>query len=342
MLASCAGSAHRPRCMCQQGGIEMYVARRGKLFYLCRMPGTGFLHADDCASVEESSLLSGAFFYAPGAITETSDGGLALAVDLSLRERPNDLLTSLSIDGLLDVLLEQANINRIAPKSEPATWPRIRERLLEAASVLRLLQGPLPDFLFLPEKYSHERATEVQGSCEELLMSQPGLTLICAPLKEFRATAYGWQLVLKHLPGLRLWLSKNLAQKLECRWCAPRVSKPPTFGLCLVAAKPGARKGNFSVENMVCLPTNNRFLPCSSDADAVIADQLLSAGHSLMRPLRFDCDPAFPLADFAILDSAEPRPVFILQPSGNEALDTAKRGLVATMKRNNVAMTVFC
>ena len=119
------------------------------------------------------------------------------------------------------------------------------------------------------------------------------------------------------------------------------MSNPPAFGLCLVTAKPGAREGNFNVENLACLPTNNRFLPCATNADAEIADQLLASGHSLMRPLRFDCDPAFPLADFAVLDRGDPRPVFVLKPSGNEALDAAKRSLVGTLNRNNVAMTVY-
>ena len=339
LLASSVGSVHRPRCMCRPGGVEMYVTRRGKFCYLCRMPGTGFLHAEDCVSVEESSLLSGAFFYAPGSITETDSGHLALAVNLLFQDRQPGLLTSLSIDGLLDILLEQANINRITPKSDPATWNRIREGLQDAASLIRLQQGPLTDFLFLPEKYSHETAPDVQKACETLLQEKPGLALVCAPLKEFRPTAYGWQLVLKHLPGLRLWLSKDLAKRLEDRWCDPRVSNPPAFALCLVTAKPGIREGNFTVENLACLPTNNRFLPCGANAE--IADSLLGSGHSLMRPLRFDCDPAFPLADFALLDRGEPKPVFVLKPSGNEALDAAKRGLVSTLNRNNIAMTVY-
>lgn len=74
LLKESHGTDRRPRCMCQPGGVEMYVGRRGQIFYLSRMPGSGFLHAANCASVEDNTLLSGALSYAPGAIIEGSDG----------------------------------------------------------------------------------------------------------------------------------------------------------------------------------------------------------------------------------------------------------------------------
>lgn len=80
ILKDCHGTERRPRCLCRPGGVEMYVGRRGQVYYLSRMPGTGFLHADGCASIDDNTLLSGAHAYAAGAIIERADGMLQLAI----------------------------------------------------------------------------------------------------------------------------------------------------------------------------------------------------------------------------------------------------------------------
>ena len=131
LLKESHGTDRRPRCMCQPGGVEMYVGRRGQVFYLSRMPGSGFLHADNCASVEDNTLLSGALSYAPGAIVEGSDGTLQLAANLDRRERQAAPITELSIDGVLEVLIEQADLNRVQTGEEPRTCSTIVKRFLQ-------------------------------------------------------------------------------------------------------------------------------------------------------------------------------------------------------------------
>ena len=143
------------------------------------------------------------------------------------------------------------------------------------------------------------------------------------------------------MPGLRLWVSKAVANELEHRWRAPGFTRPPRYALCLVAAKPGRRPGNFTVTNMACLSTDSNFFPCRTDREALIASELLTAGHSLLRPLRFDCEPSQVLADFAILDGDDPEPVFVLSPTGDEELDMAKRRLASVMQRHQAPMKVF-
>ena len=127
ILKDCPGTERRPRCLCRPGGVEMYVGRRGQVYYLSRMPGTGFLHADGCASVEDNTLLSGAHAYAAGAIIERADGMLQLAINLDRRERPAAPQTQLSIDGLLDLLIEQADLNRVQIGAEPRTVGALTE-----------------------------------------------------------------------------------------------------------------------------------------------------------------------------------------------------------------------
>ena len=342
LLAASHGTDHRPRCMCQLGGIEMYVGRRGHVYYLARMLGTGFLHAERCESVEDGKLFSGAFAYAPGAIIEEPNGILSLSANLGRMDRQPPPPTAVSIDGVLDFLVEQADINRVNAGDEPNSWASVRDRMMEAATFIKLGGANLASHLYLPERYSRERGAEILAECESLLKTGGEYTLICAPLKEIRATTYGWQVVLKHLPGLRLWASKEAAQAMERRLRTSCFNNPPTYALCLVAAKPGQREGNYSINNMACLTTNSRFLPCRTERQAEVADSLIKDGRStLLRPLRFDCAPVLALADFAILGDDTPEPIFVLSPSGDDDLDAAKRSMANLMQRNRAKVMVF-
>lgn len=341
ILASTHSSDCRPRCMCVPDGVEMYVGRRGHVYYLSRMPSSGFLHAEGCDSVEDSTILSGANAYPPRAIVEYPDGSLCVATNLDRRDRQDPPLTEVSIDGLLDLMVEQADLNRLAASDESRTWATVRERLGEAATLVRLGNTSLTSSLYLPDRYSRERSAEVLAECEGFLKSEAGHAIICAPLKEVRTTTYSWQIVLKHLPGLRLWVSKEVAEDLESRWRMPYFSNPPRFAICLLIAKPGRRVGNYTVTNMACLPTDSNFLPCRSEREASVADELIRAGHPLLRPLRFDSDPSNVLADFAILDGDSPVPVFVLAPTGDDAMDSAKRSMVSLMQRNHAKVKVF-
>ncbi len=341
LLATARNSDRRPRCMCVSGGVEMYVARRGQNYYLSRMPGTGFLHAGNCDSVDDTTIFSGISAYAPGVIIEQGDGSLRVTANLERRDRQEDPVTEVGIDGLLDVLVEQADLNRVSAGAEPRSWSSVRDRLMEASSWVSLGNGTLADFLFLPGAYSRETGAATLADCEGFLKDNPGTALICAPLKDLKLTTYSWQVVLKHLPGLRLWASKEYAEDMEQRWGLAHFHTPPTYALCLVAVRPGRREGNHTVINMACLPTDANYLPCRTEQDAKIASQLLEDGKSLLRPLRFDISLEEPLADYAILARETPKPVFVLAPSGNAEFDSAKRSLAALLQRNKADVLVF-
>lgn len=341
ILAESHGTDRRPRCMCQNRGVEMYVGRRGHVFYLSRMPGTGFLHADNCASVEDGTLLSGAHCYAAGAVVERADGTISLAANLERRERQADPLVEVSIDGLLDFLVEQSDLNRIQPDERPRSWSSVREKLLEVAGQICIGATPLPDILFLPDRYSRERSASDLAACESLIKSAAGHALILAPAKEVRMTTYSWQVLLKHLPGLRLWASTEAAEAIEARCQAPIFNAPAPYALSLVLVKPGRREGNYTVTNMASMPTDANFMPGRTEREAEIAGLLISEGHALLRPLRFDAPVTHVLADYAILDGNSPEPVFVLAPTGNDELDSGKRATAALLQRNGVQVKTY-
>jgi hypothetical protein len=57
-LARVYDGPERPRCMCQRGGIEMYVAKH-RLYVVKRMPDTGHQHHATCVSYEPERGQSG-------------------------------------------------------------------------------------------------------------------------------------------------------------------------------------------------------------------------------------------------------------------------------------------
>lgn len=334
-------SARRPRCCCRQEGVEMYIGRRGKRYYLSRMPGTGFLHSESCSSVETSSILSGAQCYTQGVMTENEKGELCLIADLALLDRQPPPLNAIGVDGLLDLLIELADLNRIQPEEPQRTWQSVREKLLSTASLVCIGETPLAELLFLPEHYTPENSAAVLSNCESMLSGERGFALVLAPLKEIRMTTYSWQVVLKHLRGLRLWASKELGASLEARWRIPYFNSNPDYGFCLLVARPARRAGNFTVTNMAILPTDVNFFPCQSDREKEVVAELISEGRSVLRPLRFENPVENIFADFALLDENEPIPVFVLAPTGDEVADTAKRSFASLMVRNHAQVKVF-
>src|SRR5207247_9553955 len=76
-----------PRCMCQRGGIEMYVAKH-RLYVVKRMPDTGHQHHATCVSFEPELGQSGLGELIGEAIIERSPESIELCVDFPLSRMP--------------------------------------------------------------------------------------------------------------------------------------------------------------------------------------------------------------------------------------------------------------
>lgn len=335
LLAAAYTSHTLPRCMCQSAGVEMYVTRRNGRYYLARMPDTGFLHAPGCPSGELAGLYSGSTCYVPGVITEDVSGSLAVVADLSPAPAAPVPLEALQIDGLLDLLLEQANANRHAAGQVLPNWSQLRQRLLTAAQEIAFkgTNKPLAESLFIPAPYDRHQPT-ANDHAMQAFMEGPGLRLVLMPLKELSVHEYSWLLMGKHLPGTRFWLPKALQGQLGERYGRDLCATPPSYALCLASVKPGRRPGNLGVANIAIRPTDRAYLPCAHDCEMSIADQLREKGASFMRPLRFDAGPDLMLADYAIMSSLDLAPVLVLYDSPHPEADQRKRAFSTILARN--------
>ena len=86
-LARIYDGPERPRCMCQRGGIEMYVAKH-RLYVVKRMPDTGHQHHATCVSYEPELGQSGLGELIGEAIIERSPESIELCVDFPLSRVP--------------------------------------------------------------------------------------------------------------------------------------------------------------------------------------------------------------------------------------------------------------
>src|SRR3546814_739966 len=88
-LAAVYRGKDRPRCLCRQPGVEMYVARIQGKHILKRMPNTGSDHNPGCDSYEPPAELSGLGEVMGAAIHEDPDQNVtALKLDFSLSKQP--------------------------------------------------------------------------------------------------------------------------------------------------------------------------------------------------------------------------------------------------------------
>lgn len=324
--------AHRQRlplqCLCVGRGVDMYVARRGSTYYLARMPGTGMLHAEDCPSADEANLFSGADSYLAGAMMEQPDGRMSVQYADG---------GPVSIEGLLDLLIEMAELNVLRPGAPMRAWHDVRTALAEGAEGIVTPDGNVAAQILLPHAFNKDRYSTERLGQEAFLTVPDCVRLVCAPLRELRPTAYGWRVILKHMPDTRFWLSRAVAETLLERAAGTfDPSSPPLPGLALMRVKPGGKPGEFLVSDIALRRTDRRFMPCLSEQEAQVADELSTAQRAVLRPLRFDAPWPRALADYALLDCAgAPLPVLVLAPSGSEVLDLAKKTLAVALRHRS-------
>lgn len=120
-------------------------------------------------------MLSGIHAYAPGAIVEQSDGLVSLSLDIERLDRQAPPITRIGLDGLLETLVEQADLNRISPTSAARTWMSVRDRLSEAARWIQIGSESLSPLLSI----CRSDTTEVwrphpQAACEAFITSAQG------------------------------------------------------------------------------------------------------------------------------------------------------------------------
>ena len=331
-LARIYGTPARPRCLCVDEGVEMYVSKFGD-FVIKRMPETGAEHRPTCPSYELGASESGLGEVLGEAIIERGTDGVELRLAFPLTRRigrsfatsdPKPLgevtvaRKTLSLRGLLHYLWERAGFNRWYPRMQgKRSYWVLRKFLLQASEEVTTKGLRLVERVFIPEQFSLERADEIaqrhKGALSILLSPEVDLQLkmmvAIAELKEFKQTTLGYEVVLKHVPDCAFFLDHRAGERVKrafgfelLAWTAGQIR---LITACLVYAK---REHLYQIESLTLMMTSAQWIPLDHTCEKDVVDKLVAEQRAFLKPLRYEAKHAGKFPNFLLLDADE-RPV---------------------------------
>jgi hypothetical protein len=147
--------------------------------------------------------------------------------------------------------------------------------------------------------------------------------LIVGELKAPAPTRFGVRLHLAHLPQ-PLFATGKLVERLRRSYRSAFSDAPGPaarrIGLLVVSRH---ARGYLTVEDAAVMLTSTSYIPADSSFEVAMADHLVAAGRSFVKPLRYESgDAVFP--DFVLTDTAPATYVEVLGVRGREEYDRRK------------------
>lgn len=337
-LASVYGSPNRPLCLCRDGGIEMYIAKLGRMFVIKRMPHTGAQHSSGCDSYEPPAELSGLGEVMGGAIQTNLDDGLtALRLDFALsrsgpRAAPvqtgaeHDSVRTdgkkLTLRGTLHFLYDEAGLTRWSPAMDrKRSWWVVRKYLLQAATDKVVKGGSFADALYIPESFSMERKDEITRRRLDIfnsLSKADGATrrlmVLIGEVKELGDARFGKKMIVKHLADAHFMMNDDVYKRLLKRfehelmlWGGAENSH-----LLTVATFSVSGAGVASIEEASLMLVNENWIPYESIDEKMLVDTLTNQKRRFVKGLRYNLPSTNPLASVVLSDTAKPVAMYVL------------------------------
>lgn len=344
----------RPRCMCQPGGVETYVAKINGGYVVKRMPETGSQHAASCPHFDPPADANGFGPLIGTAIREDPATGLTtLRVEFSMSRLPprqaarptatHTLPTArssakLSLHQLLLYLWHEAGLTRWQPSfAGKRNWAVVRWRLLQAASNKLIGGRPLRDRLYIPEPFAVERRDEIahrRAAAWSMARSggpAPGrLLLLIGELKEIAPARYGFRAVVKQMPDQAFMVDELLHRQITRRlqpalalWNAAddvRMLIIGTFAINTVGVPTFAE--------LTLMPTTREWIPVSEIDERKLLARLVRGDHSFIKHPQIGSRNDNPSPCFTVTDGADRALPVRLAPVDHKELSVCIAGLV--------------
>ncbi len=158
-------------------------------------------------------------------------------------------------------------------------------------------------------------------------------------LKELRATALGYELVLKHLPDCAFMLDHKAGERakraFEAELLAWSAGQVKLIAACLFYAK---REHLYQIESLTLMMTSSQWIPLDHACEKDLVDKLVAEQRAFLKPLRYEAKHAGRFPNFLLLDAGE-RPVAldILSPFLTDQDRAAKARAIAARSPNGWA-----
>lgn len=332
-LARAYESPVRPRCLCQPGGIEMYVARH-RQFVLKRMPGSGTRHHPGCTSYEPDAQQSGLGELMGEAVLEPNPGCFELrvnfpwtrvtgrAVPRGESEEPAEVTVArrrMSLRALMHFLFQSAGFNRWSPAMDGKRNQGVLHKyLLEAADSITVRGIGLAERLYVPEPFSESGRDDAARRRREklaVLLPRDGQSPLAIAMGEFKgcdATALGRRIWIKHAPDAPLLVATRTWERIERAFGALLEARHADTGhrvrLVIAALIRARREHTYEVDAASLMLTSDQWIPLDGVHELDLVQALVEQRRRFVKPLRYDARSAAGFPNALLLD-AGPQPV---------------------------------
>jgi len=340
-LAGVYGTDERPRCLCVDRGVEMYVAQHAHLV-IKRMPGTGSTHHPSCPSYEAPASDTGLGDLLGEAVIERGPERVEVRLDFPLSHvsgprpaqaapAPSQSVSAtprrLSMRGLLHLLWDRAGFTRWSPRMEgKRNWFVLRKYLLEAAAEIDAKGASLASRLFIPEPFRPDAADVLRSRrsafFQALRLDGSGehvpLALLVAEVKDLVERGDGYSMVLKHLPDCALALDsatgRQLARRFE-RELLAKAQQPDTRLIVGCTLRP-AEQGLGHADTLAMIAVTPEWLPFEHLLERALLGELVREDRRFLKPLPYEAGPSAGLASALLLDVGDaPAPLYVEVPT---------------------------
>lgn len=334
----------RPLCLCQDPGVEMYIAAAGHDLIVKRMPGTAAAHHHRCRSWLPPADLCGYGAVAEQSIIDNpADGTTALRLGFSLSKSgnrcapdPSDSSPStvatdgnkLSLRAVLHYLWDEAELTTWqAGFVGHRTWGVVYQRLRWAADGKFVRKNPLSASFFVPEPFSADRKTEIDQRRIKAwapARRQPGkpvkLLIGVGEIKAIDPAGHGVKMQVRHQPGHPWFLDQDLYRKLTKRFATElelwQMADAGDVRLLAIATFSVSRAGYASVEELSLMTTDRNWLPFTGDADRTLLSTAIDEARSFRKVLSYNGN-ATTMASLIFTDTTPAIAAFIDRRAGD-------------------------
>ena len=325
--------------------IPMYIADIGDQLVIKRMPLTGGKHDATCPSYEPPYGLSGLGPLMGGAIKlDPTAGTAALKLDFSLSKRgavaKSDGTTTaadsvrneskkLSLRGLLHFLWHESGLTEwTAHWSGKRHWWQVNHHLNEAARLMEIRGEALVKRMFIPEPFRADDKTAIEqrraqklGPLFQTASGPKKLMVLVGEIKEFADARNGRQIVIKHMPGFRLYLEDAAWRSLQRRFETELMlwQSGETSHLIAIMTIGGTSAGIATVNEIAVMTVTEHWLPIENAYEQRLVDRVARLRTKSRKGLRFNLARGQPLAN-VILPEAKPLPLamYLVPPDATE------------------------
>lgn len=346
MLRDIYGSAERPRCMCQPGGVDMYIARHSYLV-VKRMPGTGTRHHPSCEAYEPDADSSGLGTLMGEAVIEHGPDLVELRVNFPLTSRggrpiiagggdtPADVKIpkhAMSMRALMHWLFERAGFNKWYPAMAGKRSQHVLHRhLMEAAADVQTKGMRLADRLLVPEGFVErdkerqfaERRRKLATLHAAAEPNERRMALVIGEFKSVEDTPSGHKLWIKHMPDIPLFIQTSAWRKIMTQYAGLfrvlELEHTPRPRLVITALVYARHERAFQIDSACFMLTSANWIPLDGVHELELIDSLTRQGRSFIKPLRYDAANVGQFANATLVDTGEqPTPLHVVSAFASE------------------------